>query len=249
VLMSQSLPVTTRDPITEGSCTHRQGPYPLRRNHPPPPRPHSAVELKEVTNYNKEILQDFLENHLEGPHAFPKWDKAKRLMCTHAIEAWKRKVRARGRNLKFLTKRCTKLSIDLHCMPVNHRHCTVTKDNLVQYTRSLHIATAKDMAMCKEAIEAKWIQMSGKPNKDFLAKPKGTRKRIGNMTIDNVKDKPDLPRTDDINVILYNFVEYYSKLYEYKSICLIALDRLIGNLTINFDAEEAEALNKPLTTK
>jgi hypothetical protein len=68
------------------------------------------------------------------------------------------------------------------------------------------------MAMRKEAIQAKWIQMSGKPNKDFLAKPKGARKRIGNMTIDNVKDLPDLPRTDDMGVILQNFVEYYSKL-------------------------------------
>jgi hypothetical protein len=57
------------------------------------------------------------------------------------------------------------------------------------------------MAMRKEAIEAKWIQMAGKPNKDFLAKPKRERKRIGNMTIDNAKDKPDLPRTDDINLI------------------------------------------------
>jgi hypothetical protein len=34
------------------------------------------------------------------------------------------------------------------------------------------------MAMQKEATETKWIQMAGKPNKDFLAKPKGTCKRI-----------------------------------------------------------------------
>jgi hypothetical protein len=27
----------------------------------------------------------------------------------------------------------------------------------------------KDMAMRKEAIEARWIQTSGKPNKEFLA--------------------------------------------------------------------------------
>jgi hypothetical protein len=30
---------------------------------------------------------------------------------------------------------------------------------------------------------AKWIQMSGKPNKDFLAKPQASRKRIGNNDI------------------------------------------------------------------
>jgi hypothetical protein len=56
--------------------------------------------------------------------------------------------------------------------------------------------------------------MAGKPNKDFLAKPKGSRKCIGNMTIGNVKDALNIPRTDDINVILQNFVDYYAKLYE-----------------------------------
>jgi hypothetical protein len=90
------------------------------------------------------------------------------------------------------------------------------------------------MAMRKEAFEAKWIQMSEKPNKDFLAKPQASRKRIGNMTIDNVKDQPGLPRTDDINTILHNFVEYYSKLNEHKKICPIALDRL-KNLTLTLD--------------
>jgi hypothetical protein len=30
---------------------------------------------------------DYLPNHLNGPHTFPKWDKAKRLMHTHAKEA------------------------------------------------------------------------------------------------------------------------------------------------------------------
>jgi hypothetical protein len=46
------------------------------------------------------------------------------------------------------------------------------------------------MTMRKKAIEAKWIQMSGKPNKYFLAKPRASRKRIGN----NVKDQPTLDK-------------------------------------------------------
>jgi hypothetical protein len=74
-------------------------------------------------------------------------------------------------------------------------------------TQALQVAMSKDMAMRKEAIQAKWIQMSGKPNKDFLAKPKGARKRIENMMVDNVKDQPGLPCTDDMEVILQNFVE------------------------------------------
>jgi hypothetical protein len=88
--------------------------------------------------------------------------------------------------------------------------------------------------------------MSGKPNKVFLARPRASRKRIGNMTIDNVKDQPGLPRTDDINTILHN---YYSKLYEHKKICPVVLDRLIKYLTHMLDTEEAEELDKPITDK
>jgi hypothetical protein len=69
------------------------------------------------------------------------------------------------------------------------------------------------------------------------------------MTIDNVKDQPDLPRTDDINTILHNFVEYYSKLYKHKKVCSVALNRLIKNLTFMLDAEEAEKLNKLIMNK
>jgi hypothetical protein len=105
------------------------------------------------------------------------------------------------------------------------------------------------MAMRKEAIEANWIQTSGKPNKEFLAKLRAARKRIGHMIIDNVKDQPHLPRMDDINIILHNFVEYYSKLYEHKRICPVVLDRLIKNLTLTLDTEEAEELDKPITDK
>jgi hypothetical protein len=56
---------------------------------------------------------------------------------------------------------------------------------------------------------------SGKPNKDFLAKPKATC----NMTMDNVKDRPDLLRTNDIDVILNNLVDYYMGLYKTELVC------------------------------
>jgi hypothetical protein len=88
-----------------------------------------------------------------------------------------------------------KLERDLHTLPLGSSNRAATIIALHQHTQALHVATAKDMAMRKEAIEAKWIQMSEKPNNDFLAKPRASRKRIGNMTIDNVKDQPALINT------------------------------------------------------
>jgi hypothetical protein len=142
-----------------------------------------------------------------------------------------------------------KLKRDLHTLSLGSSNRAATIIALHQHTQALHVTTIKDMAIRKEAIEAKWIQISGKPNKDFLAKPRASRKRIGNMTIDNVKDQPDLPRMDDINTILHNFVEYYSKLYEHKKVYPVALDRLIKNLTLMLDMEEVEELDKPIMDK
>ena len=68
--------------------------------------------------HNKEILTDYLDNHINGDNAFPKWDKAKRLMCNYAIKAWETKVRARGTNLCRLQKRHDKLASDLHSLPL-----------------------------------------------------------------------------------------------------------------------------------
>jgi hypothetical protein len=128
-------------------------------------------------------------------------------MRIYAIGAWEKKVRTRGSLLKSMARLVAKLERDLHTLPLGSSNRAATIIALHQHTRALHVATTKDTAMRKEAIEAKWIQMSGKPNKDFLAKPRASRNRIGNMTIDNVKDQPDLPGTDDINTILHNFVE------------------------------------------
>jgi hypothetical protein len=167
-------------------------------------------------------------------------------MRTHTIKTWDKKAKIRGKRLHWLQKRVDKLSEDLHFMQLNHPHRATTRHYWEQYCKALNIAVAKDMAMRKEAMETKWIQMAGKPNKDFLAKPKSMRKRIGNMTIDNVKDEPDLSRTNDINIILQNFVDYYAKLYEHKGVCPLALDRLIANLMLNLNEEDVEMLEAPI---
>jgi hypothetical protein len=66
------------------------------------------------------------------------------------------------------------------------------------------------------------------------------------MTINNIKDQPNLPRTDDTNTILHNFVEYYSKLYEHKKVCPVVLDRFIKNLTLMLDTKVAKELDKSI---
>jgi hypothetical protein len=115
---------------------------------PTRPLPHRAFDLKTVKEYNKAILTDFMEHHLEGPNAFPKWD-------THAIEAWDKKVRTRGKCLCWLQKRIDKLAEDLHLMQLNHPYRATTRDYWEQYCKALNIAVAKDMAMRKEATETK----------------------------------------------------------------------------------------------
>jgi hypothetical protein len=171
----------------------------------PPNRPllHRAFKLKEVIEYNKAVLVDYQENHLEGPNAFPKWDKAKWLIRTHAIGAWEKKVRTRGSLLKSMAQLMAKLERDLHILSLGSSNRVATIITLHQQTQALHVVTTKNITMRKEAIEAKWIQMSGKPNKDFLAKPQASRKRIGNMTIDNVKDQPDLHHSSQLCGILF----------------------------------------------
>jgi hypothetical protein len=68
-----------------------------------------------------------MEKHLKGPNAFPKWDKAKRLMRTHTIETWDKKAKIRGKCLRWLQKRVDKLSEDLHLMQLNHPHRATTR--------------------------------------------------------------------------------------------------------------------------
>ena len=68
---------------------------------------------------------------------------------------------------------------------------------------------AKDAEERQEASMSKWIRLAGIPNREYLAKPRSSRAKVANMTVDNVKDDPTGDRTDDINIILDNFVKYY----------------------------------------
>ena len=99
---------------------------------------------------------------------------------------------------------------------------------------ALEIALARDMEERNEAANASWICSSGKPHKDFLRKPRGKNSKIRNMTIGNVKNMLDLPRTDDMGIIMDNFVKYYGELYCNKPVDIHILDRMIDNLTLKW---------------
>ena len=54
------------------------------------------------------------------------------------------------------------------------------------------------------------------------------------MTIDNVKNMPDISCMDDVGIITDNFVTYYGQLYRNKPVNMSTLDRMISNLTSNW---------------
>ena len=90
------------------------------------------------------------------------------------------------------------------------------------------------------------ICSSRKPHKDFLRKPRGKNSKIRNMTITNVKNMTDLPRTDDVGTIMGNFVAYYGELYCDKPVDMPTLDRMIGNLTLKLDEKDLATLGAPI---
>ena len=67
------------------------------------------------------------------------------------------------------------------------------------------------------------------------------------MTITNVKNMPDLPRTDDLGTIMGNFVSYYGELYCDKPVDMPTLDRMIGNLTLKLDEKDVATLGVPIS--
>ena len=67
------------------------------------------------------------------------------------------------------------------------------------------------------------------------------------MTIDNVKNMPNIPRTDDIGIIMDNFVTYYGELYCNKPVHIPTLDRMINNLTLKLDEIDVATLGTPIT--
>ena len=67
------------------------------------------------------------------------------------------------------------------------------------------------------------------------------------MMVDNIRDRPDHPRTDDTDIITKNFVNYYGERYSHKKIDKQPLKRMIGNLDLNLSVEQVDSLNDPIS--
>ena len=67
------------------------------------------------------------------------------------------------------------------------------------------------------------------------------------MTVDNIRDRPDHPRTNDTDIITENFVNYYGELYSHKKIDKRPLKRMIGNLDLDLSVEQVDSLNDPIS--
>ena len=67
------------------------------------------------------------------------------------------------------------------------------------------------------------------------------------MTIDTVKNVADLPCTDDMGIIMDNFVKHYGELYCDKPVNTHVLNRMIDNLTLRLDKEDAATLGAPIS--
>jgi hypothetical protein len=210
------------------------------------PLPHRAFELEATRKVIFDRITKWETKHSNNPNALNKWDKTKRAIKEESIAIWERHVRNRGKELKKLRTATEKSEGKLKRMdskhPARERLREAHRINNTQYLKAL----SKDQEGRKEASTTKWIRIAGKPNKDFLARPRGGRKRIANMTVENRKDEPDLPRTNDINVILENFVNYYGELYAHKKVNKTTLDRLIQNLTLTLTDKERATLDSTI---
>jgi Reverse transcriptase (RNA-dependent DNA polymerase) len=211
--------------------------------------PHRAFDLPEIKKFAKEEIRALLERAPTGTTLFKQWDETKRKIAAEATEEWAKHVRSRGKALHNLKRKRDRNEEILISLPADHRDRTYVMSLMAQYNIALDIRMAQDAEDRQEAAMSKWIRLAGKPNKDFLAKPRNARRIIGNMTVENTKDEPDLPRTDDMDTILKNFTKYYGTLYKHKKVHFPSLEMLIERINLGLDPEEIETLNKDVSAE
>ena len=209
--------------------------------------PHRAFDLPEVIDFASERLVEFNASTVSGRECFGAWDVLKAKVKNFAQHTWETHVKARGADLKKIKNARGRAENNLNKTSLNNPNRGLALNIFRSRNMALEIALARDMEDRAEAANASWICSSGKPHKDFLRKPRGKNSKIRSMTIDNVKNMPDLPRTDDVGIIMDNFVTYYGELYCDKPVNVHTLDRMIDNLTLKLDEADVAALGAPVS--
>ena len=212
-----------------------------------PPLPHRAFNLPKVVIGIKEILEAWQSTSPTSENLLKDWDMAKKKIKNLAISEWRSHSSKRGRNIRRLLRNRDRNERILVELPLSHHSRPYVRALLRVYTRALDMAMAKDAEERQEVSMSKWIRLAGKPNREYLAKPRSSRAKVANMTVDNVKDDPTGNRTDDINIILDNFVKYYGGLYAHKMVHRPTLDALIKNLDLKLTEEHMTVLQAPIT--
>ena len=209
--------------------------------------PHRAFDLPEVVSFASEKLAAFNASTSTDSDCFGEWDVCKEKIKNFAQHSWDAHARARGANLKAAKAARNRAEDNLNKTDLDNPSRGLALSTFRSHNLALEIALARDLEERTAASNANWICASGKPHKDFLRKPRGKNSKIRNMTVDNVKNMPDLPRTDDVGIIMDNFVTYYGELYCDKPVNVRTLDKMISNLTLKLDEVDAAALGAPIS--
>ena len=209
--------------------------------------PHRAFDLPEVIGFASVRLAEFNASPVSGIECFGAWDVLKSKVKNFAQHTWETHVKTQGADLRKIKNARSRAEENLNKTSLDNPNRGVALKVFRSHNLALEIALARDLEERAEAANASWICSSGKPHKDFLRKPRGRNAKIRNMTIDNVKNMPDLPRTDEVGTIMDNFVTYYGELYCDKPVNTPTLDRMIDSLTLKLDEADAAGLGAPIS--
>ena len=212
--------------------------------------PHRAYELAAIKDMVTNKINQYVESTHEGMWASPtEWDNTKKHIARNALHIWTEYVRNRDKELASINRRIVTSFKRLNTMKLGDKHRERVLANYKDLLLKKEVWEEKIDKRKEEARLTKLNRVAGTSDKDALARPRLHIKSRLNMTVDNIKDKPDLPRTGDPDIILNNFIKYYTELYKHKPVHYPTLDRLIGNLTLELDDLDKEALSKPISLK
>jgi hypothetical protein len=140
-----------------------------------------------------EKLKDFNESTATGRRCFGEWDVLKGKIKNFAQHSWEAHVRKRGAAIGKLRAARSRAETNLNKTGIHNPNRRVALNIYRAHNLALEVALARDLEERTEVANTNWISTSGKPHKDFLRKPRGKNSKVRSMTIDNVKNAPDLP--------------------------------------------------------